>query len=238
MRRGWAVAALTFACGGGRGDAVVDAMPPTLSYSLFVQAQQPARTDPPIVFIDGAQRDSLLADFPDTASAAASSHDIELRVGSAVVATMTLDVGQDMLDCFGVGSAMPVVSFREDLCDFETGDLRYASNECETVGGVSVGDGFCIPRCQSDQQCGSGARCSSIVTLQDPLYSHVGCAPIGSAAIGSGCTFTAGSDGMYDDCVAGAVCVDGTCLEQCAAGSGCGSGSCTAVDGEPVQLCR
>ena len=116
------------------------------------------------------------------------------------------------------------------MCEYDSGDLRYAGDTGTTrAPGVCTGDpaGPC-----TQTSCGSGMKCTAIVTLESPLFSHLGCAPSGSAAVGSACMLLPGSGGEHDDCDASGLCLGGTCHELC--GTSCDL--CGFADGVPPEL--
>ena len=80
-------------------------------------------------------------------------------------------------------------------------------------------------------------------THLDPIFGVLDCAPVGVLPVGEACALgPPGLDTGYDDCVAGAVCVDGTCAAFCyAGGPTCSGGTvCEALPGAPedVGACR
>ena len=82
--------------------------------------------------------------------------------------------------------------------------------------------------------CTRGQKCTWVRDNEAmPPLGHIGCVPIGSVAIGSGCAYlTTGICIGYDDCVMGAICIDGTCRAICDQNGGapsCGSGFACAV---------
>ncbi len=77
--------------------------------------------------------------------------------------------------------------------------------------------------------CERGQRCTWVVdNLATPPLGHIGCVPIGSAAVGTSCSYLPpGMCSGYDDCVRGAACVDSACRAICDQTGGppqCGSG--------------
>ena len=77
-----------------------------------------------------------------------------------------------------------------------------------------------------DPVCAIGLKCTSVDTATVPV---VACVPAGSAALGSACTFGPQGDSGYDDCVAGAYCLNMTCAQICSLRGGgptCASGTC------------
>lgn len=237
-------AAALLACGddgGGRADATApDAAAIPLVYSITSVASEPdgrpARSDPPAVYIDDVAQASLVITYPDEASAFAATHRVELRAGSAVLRGLDLR-GDNGRDCLLHGDRV-VVAFGEQLCEYDSGDLRLGPPTGSTatadglVGACIIdGSASCAPPC-TQTSCGSGMRCASLVVSHAPLYTHLGCAPTGPTALGSACTFTPTADGDYDSCGADGACVAGLCHQLC--GTACDL--CGFVEGEPFEL--
>jgi hypothetical protein len=88
-------------------------------------------------------------------------------------------------------------------------------------GGGGGGDGGvdAPPACNvfgaaGNQGCDTGQKCTWIVDNATAETGHLGCATAGTAADGSGCTFS-GSGTGFDNCVAGDFCIGGACEEIC-----------------------
>jgi hypothetical protein len=220
------------ACGGDSHAPPIDAAPTSLLYIVVATPSEPvgrpARAEPPVVFVDGSATTDFRTTYASEADAVAADHVVELRAGSAVVASLALP-GTDLASC---GSGV-VTSYSVQLCEYDSGDLRVFGDSAQLAAGdagrgACAGDHGCAPEC-TQTTCGANRKCGAIVTSQEPLFSHLGCAPVGSAAVGSACTVAA--DGT-DDCDAAGVCVGGTCRELC--GTSCDI--CELVDGLPPEL--
>jgi len=208
-----------------------------LDYAIVTPARESGRSQPPEVFIDGVAQRELHVAYPSETVAATANHHIELRTGSTVLAMLDLR-GADVEDCTFERPLVSVKSFTELVCEYDSGDLRLGtpSGTTRLPGGsdgqcVIDGSASCGPECTA-WSCASGAHCTSIVTSHVPLYSHLGCVPIGTAQTGSACSFTAGSDGDHDNCGSASVCVAGTCRALCTPTCG----TCETIDGEPSEL--
>ena len=93
---------------------------------------------------------------------------------------------------------------------------------CGDDGGVTFIDappgdvntvGTCNPRTQTG--CNAGEKCTWINDQDNPPIGHIGCAPVGTIAIGGACTDPPAGPMGYDQCVAGAVCLSGECKQIC-----------------------
>jgi hypothetical protein len=77
----------------------------------------------------------------------------------------------------------------------------------------SPGATVCSPLTQMG--CNANEMCTWINDQDNPPIGHVGCAPMGTVAIGGACTTgTAGPMG-YDNCAKGGVCLGGECKQIC-----------------------
>jgi hypothetical protein len=63
--------------------------------------------------------------------------------------------------------------------------------------------------------CAVSEKCTQLKDQESPFIGHIGCAPVGTVAIGAACTIGAAGPQGYDDCVGGAVCVSGQCKSIC-----------------------
>lgn len=219
------------ACSGS--DSGTDS-PTSLTYTIATLLRGPARSEPPVVFIDGVAERVLAVKYPSASAAIAANHRVELRAGDVVLAALNRS-GANLEDCTFHREGT-VTAYTESICEYDSGDLRLGApdgtvrrpdgtdEQCIIDGSAS-----CNPECDSTSCAG---RCTSIVTSHLPLYSHLGCAPAGTVAVGAACTFTTGSDGDYDDCGGDAACVAGTCHALCS--DSCGA--CAAIEGEPPEL--
>ena len=210
----------------------------TVAYGVFAIAEnaymRPSAVEPPRVFIDGVETRMAMTTYPDVAALEASIHHVETRFGDAVLTTLDLDLSNDGIDeCIDHAGAL--TSWRDELCAYDTGELRYASNEGAGAHGGCVGDGFCVS-C-NDASCGSGSECSVRATHFAPFFSRYACAPIGAKQAGEACTFTADPAGAYADCATGLACVDGTCHARCTQLTGSNACStCAFVPGYPDEV--
>lgn len=67
-----------------------------------------------------------------------------------------------------------------------------------------------------NQGCTGGQKCTWVTTQDDPAEGTVACVPDGLVATGGACAFGApGPITGYDECVAGDVCISGTCKHAC-----------------------
>ncbi len=162
------------------------------------------------------------------------NHVIELRSGSAVVASFSL-YGEQYCD----PQASPdsrIIDYTADLFAYPSGELWYMYDKGVVVDGFNacVGDGSGGRGC--DAPCATGTSCGVRAVLLEPLYSQARCVPTGAATAGSACAYAPGSDGfLYADCAAGLTCYDGTCHASC--GSDC---TCITDAGLPpgTSLCE
>lgn len=91
-------------------------------------------------------------------------------------------------------------------------------------GAVDV-DAACPTQCDplapaGQQGCNTGQKCAALTRPSQPAscdVAAIGCVPAGYLAIGEACTWW--PEGA-DDCVAGAICVVGTCRDVCGFGGG------------------
>jgi hypothetical protein len=78
-----------------------------------------------------------------------------------------------------------------------------------------VGGESCNPITQ--QGCAEGERCTFVRFCVVPAGGQTDCVPDGTVEEGGACVAgIPGPDTGYDDCVRGAICVDGTCHSICA----------------------
>jgi hypothetical protein len=73
--------------------------------------------------------------------------------------------------------------------------------------------GTCSPTAQTG--CEAGEKCTWIVDNEDPYIAHTGCAPDGNVEQFGSCSRAPSSEGGYDNCVAGTVCIGGQCKPIC-----------------------
>lgn len=71
----------------------------------------------------------------------------------------------------------------------------------------------CSPTAQTG--CEAGEKCTWIVDNEDPYIAHTGCAPDGNVEQFGSCSRAPSSEGGYDNCVAGTVCIGGQCKPIC-----------------------
>ncbi|MCX5740967.1 MAG: hypothetical protein NT062_00545 [Proteobacteria bacterium] len=84
--------------------------------------------------------------------------------------------------------------------------------------------------------CNAGEKCTWFEDdMSSPPIGHIGCAPVGTVAIGGACTTGAPGATGYDNCVGGSVCVGATCEAICDNAGGapmCGTGfGCVNISG-------
>ena len=212
---------------------------PGLHYQLLVlpsePGQRPPRMPPPTVFIDGTERTSITVDYASYADALQLTHDVQLRAGDVVVAEYVAGSGT-ISDCSFHHMGEPVTRYSEGVCELDSGDLRAGNSDASVASGGCSGDGFCAPYClPGNPSCGAGMHCTGRAASIDPLYTHLGCAPIGAKQLGETCSFVPDSAGAYDDCADGLLCVAGTCHALCPV-NGTVCSTCSYVDGEPPEL--
>jgi hypothetical protein len=215
-----------------RDGAAPDA-PSGISYSIAVEHEGSAAAVPPTIYIDDVATTSATFQYASSADAEGQVHTIELRFGSATIRSYVRTLGSDPgleLSC-GSGSMLPIAMLHEDLCEYDSGDIRYGDESARTGSCDLEGDGFCSPECYPTT-CPSGQRCTREVTSIEPPASYLTCGPIGSAAIGSACTI--GNE--FDDCGSDGLCVGDTCVALCdpqTPPEGC---TCSNVPGVPPEL--
>lgn len=202
-----------------------DARPPTpIAYALS-SSLGGTRTDLPQVFIDGVAEEVLHQTYPDLTSADGFHHTVELRYGDHVLASY--DTTTDTSDCTShVGGDVTGVTV--DLLPLDSGDIRYFGDSITTAMGGCIGDGSAAPACYCPAE-----RCAPRITLAEPLFSRMACAPIGPRAAGDPCTLIDSSDGAYDDCGTDLVCYQGTCRAFCSTRP-CAT-TCVRPDGYPPE---
>ncbi|MBX3157012.1 MAG: hypothetical protein KF773_13640 [Deltaproteobacteria bacterium] len=213
--------------------------PGSFQYLLRVTPSEPPDRPPAAapakVYIDGVARTALDLVYPDEGTALGERHVVELRAGAAVLASYELVIDREgCLDRFDRASLL-----QQDLCAFDSGDLRFASERAAEGERVCYGDGFCFPRCFDDSSCASPAepRCTSRATSEAPFASHLACAPAGPRALGESCALVADPAGAYDDCALGLLCVAGACRRACRPrSSDPGCNGCTYVPGHAPEI--
>lgn len=228
MRRVFLLTAVVASCGGE--EVMPDAAPPPMTFHLGVfsaePADRPARSQPPLVFIDGIEGRQRDFEYESAMAAVETPHVIELRFDGTTVSQTIAIHPQD----FCLIEYPGVVEHSRSYCLYESGDIRFGSSETRSPTGVCVGDGFCLPACG----CMPQERCTSRIASTSPFVSHLGCAPAGPRKVGESCTFIAHPEGAYDDCGGGLLCVSGTCRELCTSDSTCTS--CSYVEGHAPEL--
>jgi hypothetical protein len=168
------------------------------------------RTDLPQVFIDHVATALLHQTYPDLETASGFHHLVELRYADHVLATY--DTSTDTTDCT-THVAGAVASVTVDLVALDSGDIRYYGDSIITSSAVCAGDGSGAAACYCP-----GERCAPRITLADPLFSRMACAPIGPKAAGDPCTLIDDPAGAYDDCGESLFCLAGTCTAFCSPG--------------------
>jgi hypothetical protein len=205
-----------------------------ISYSIAIEKEGSAAAGPPTIYIDDVATLTATFQYTSPADAEGQVHTIELRFGSATIRSYVRTLGTDpelAISCGGSGLTLPVTSLHEDLCEYDSGDIRYGDESARAGSCDLEGDGFCSPECYPTT-CPSGERCTREVTSIDPPASYLTCGPIGSAAIGSACTI--GS--AFDDCGSDGLCVGGTCVALCDPQQPTESCTCSNVPGVPAEL--
>lgn len=200
------VLALLVAC--GDGSHVAPDAPPAepIAYALSVDLSG-TRPDLPQVFIDGVATALLHQTYPDVSSADGFRHTVELRYADHVLASYVSST--DTTDCT-THQGGAVTSVTVDLFALDSGDIRYFGDDIVTSSGGCAGDGSGAAACYCP-----GERCAPRVTLADPLFTRMACAPIGRNGSGDPCTLTDDPAGAYDDCGENLVCIAGTCMPFC-----------------------
>jgi hypothetical protein len=218
-------------CGGGSTPSTQDAPDEPLLYRLNVFSAEPfdrpLPNPPPVVFIDGVATKTIERTFENLEAASTEVHEVELRQGLVVIARLDIHP----VNSCEVGR---VTRFVQDMCMFESGDLRYFSDGITGTESGCTGDSFCMPRCF----CAPDERCTSRIVLLSPVASHLGCAPIGPKQEGEGCSLISDPEGDFDDCGASLLCVDATCHALCtpAIQGQCATGQCNYVPGHDPTL--
>jgi hypothetical protein len=195
---------------------------------------RPAPAMPPHVFINGARVDSFTATYPDVATLQRSSPLVELRYEDTVLAAYA--PGPDVVDPCG-GEAGQLVGYETDLWIRQNGDIGYSDDRQDCTNGGGGGDGGSIDTSFCPSECGSGSHCTLRAKLLEPLFSDVGCAPIGPKQAGGACSYIADPAGAYSDCGEGLLCVGGTCRVRCPddpAKITCGA--CEYIEGMPLEI--
>ena len=147
-------------------------------------ADRPAPPVAPTSYIDGVATNELDLLFPTEAPAIGSDHHVELRYGQLTVASF--DISVSLVSCLG---RVPVAtSYQETLCEFASGDLRYAGDEAIGPSNGCIADAQCVPACFPEaDECPINEHCTSRVVSTSPLASHLGCAPLGTKHLGDAC---------------------------------------------------
>jgi hypothetical protein len=224
----WLLIVLVAACD-SRQAASPDAGMFQLTMSTFwADMQEAPRVEPrPTVYIDGVSTESLQLSYGDAADAYGQHHTVELWQGSLPVASSALQLPESA-ECLYRFSAPEAATIT--LCAYTYGELRYGSDTAsgradDGIGGC-VGDGFCMPRCYpaNNYGCTAGQKCTSIYASVVPIATHLGCAAIGTKALGESCTVADDGAGLHDDCGDHLLCVQGVCRLLCDVAA---PGSCT-----------
>ena len=86
------------------------------------------------------------------------------------------------------------------------------------------GSATCNP--VSQQGCDAGEKCTWVVVSEDPFLGRTDCVADGTVEVGGACTEgEAGEATGFDDCVGGALCMNGICREICSFNpQSCGEG--------------
>jgi len=164
------------------------------------------------------------------------------------------DVAPPLGSCSGDAVNAEAASARQaDVTAIEArwGGCR-TSVYCDDLGGCDLDCNFGRVLCQAGRcvsnssclglvcdpvlqvRCSDGEKCSWLRIDTPNNLGSLWCVPDGSVAAGDACEY--GPDGEssgYDDCVAGAICIDGTCRAICSASSdGCTAPSTCVVHPE------
>lgn len=203
---GLVMAAVAAGCTGGGARAVPDApLPPVVVTIHVVPSEQPRAVQPSVV-IDGVTTLTLETQYTDSQEAVSAEHHVELRYEDQAVFQLPVRVGASCGDTQG-----RLVSASFTLSEYDSGDLRFYSDAIQLDDSGCLGDAFAIANCF----CTTTERCVPRIALADPLFTHLGCVPIGPKQRGDACTLVPDPDGAYDDCGAGLFCYQGTCHGLC-----------------------
>jgi hypothetical protein len=204
-----------------------------VDYSIGVRrserADRPVPAQPLTVLIDGVARDRVTYSFGSSDEAAATTVVLELAFGDDVVAAYPHKIGRS--EC-GDEPWFGTIEIGESFCQYDNGELRFASRRTEGTSSTCIGDGFCLPQCSvysESVSCGDG-RCTSRITHFDPIFSRLACAPTGPKQLGDVCTYINDDAGAFDDCGRGLLCVEGICRQIC------GDSDCVYVAGHASEL--
>ena len=169
----------------------------------------------PVIFINGQARQRVDDDFLNAATAIGRSYFMELRYGDVVLRRTWTTLGACLTQEPLVTEAM------EGWSAYTSGDFRGGGIQAQGPSAACIGDGFALPECEpfgAFPACTNhpyGSRCTSIYTSTSPIATHLGCSPPGTRVIGDSCALIVDVAGPHDDCIDGALCVQGTCKRTC-----------------------
>lgn len=190
-------------------------------YSLDVYALPGMEPPPVTVSIDDTATSEVLDAFETYSVAATKRYHIVTRYRGNVISR--LERGPSECEVFESFGGMWTES-HTGVCLMPNGELRIDYTGCTSSTGGGIADWFCdAPACWPAQDgCDRGLRCGRVIANANPLLSHLQCVPIGTVPVGGSCdTGTPGEHTGYDDCVPGAVCLNGTCERFCGAAADC-----------------
>jgi hypothetical protein len=80
---------------------------------------------------------------------------------------------------------------------------------------AAMPDGMSVCNPLTQGGCDPGQKCTWLEDSTNPRIGHIGCAVVGTVAIGGACMIGPAGPMGFDDCVAGAACVSGECKKIC-----------------------
>jgi hypothetical protein len=226
----WWAAITAVAIAGCAVDPSAPPTPPaTIHDTVIVSLGSPARAVPPTILIDGVARTRL-----DEEVTVVPSHHVEMRAGEVVVAAIDLAPADQACE---LATPLAATSESSSVLAYENGELRFESASVTTDGSGCVADGGGQPACYpGTTSCPGGGHCTSRAQSISPLYTHLACAPVGTHQLGDACALLPDTDGAYDDCADGLLCVAGACRALCVLTDDSRCATCANVDGEPAEL--
>jgi hypothetical protein len=219
-----AVLALLVACSSDPHVTPDAPTPLPFTYQLAVYAREPARTDPPVVYIDGVPTMSFSMTYASAAEADGTMHVVDLRYADQIIATWPVTVHETPFCASG-----PLAQRSESVAEYDSGDLRNGGLSELGTDSECHGDPSLLPNCA----CSGSERCGLRVVRDAPVFTHLRCTPIGPKLVGDACSFTSDADGAYDDCGSDLICYQGTCHALCRT-TGCAT-TCVQPDGYPNE---
>ena len=205
----------------------LDGSPPAVpfTYELGVFQREAPRADPATIYIDGVATSTISTGYPNASFADGVMHLVELRYADQVIASYPVTVHTAPPFC----TQGPLAKQSEGVEELDSGDLRMGGLFEYSSAGNCHGDPAPFPHCQ----CSTAERCGLRVMRDEPLFTHLGCTPIGTKQVGEACSLTPDPDGAYDDCADNLICYQGTCHAPCNT-TGCTT-SCVQPEGYPNE---